>query len=341
MGVAISDIIPKEPIDLDTLNNKIIAIDAHNFLYQFLTSLRQPDGSYLTNSKGQVTSHLLGLFNRTATLMQKGIKCVFVFDGEPPELKKQERERRRALKEQAQVYFDQAKEDENQADMKKYASRTTKLTSEMIEDAKRLIKAMGLPIIQAPSEGEAQAAYMQQRGDVDYVASQDADALLFGAKSVIKNLSIAGKRKKTGKLAYTTILPELIKLDATLNELGIDQKKLIYLSIFTGCDFAIGGIKGIGPKKALKLVKEHDEFDTIAQELEWSFEYPPSTVYKTFTQIPIQREYTLTYKPINEQELLQITIDEFEFSKDRVQTTLKKIQKANQQLEQKGLGDFF
>ena len=173
MGLAIKDLVPAKEIEIKDLKGKILAVDTFNLLYQFLTTIRGADGALLTTNSGRVTSHLVGLFARTLNFMEKGIKLVFVFDGTPPKLKMQERQRRRELKHQAQKQLDQAKKDDDIIAMKKYAARTTRLTTEMIEESKQLIKALGLPIVQAPSEGEAQAAYMANKGDVFATVSQD------------------------------------------------------------------------------------------------------------------------------------------------------------------------
>ena len=196
MGVAFKDLIISHETDLDSLSNKIIVLDAYNTLYQFLTTIRGIDGTPLMDSKGNVTSHLVGLFTRTSSLMQKGIKPVFVFDGEPPALKKKTIEQRSGLKIEAEKKFLEAKEKEDTEEMKKYASRTSRLTKDMVEESKKIVSLMGLPIVQAPSEGEAQAAYMVKKGDGFAVGSQDFDSLLHGATKVTRNLSITGKRKK-------------------------------------------------------------------------------------------------------------------------------------------------
>ncbi len=163
MGVQITELLVKKEINLNELANKVIAVDSHLFLYQFLTTIRQRDGSLLIDSKGRVTSHLAGLFTRSTKLIEAGLKLVYVFDGEPPKLKHEERERRKKVKIEAQKKYEEAKKKEDLEEMRKYAARTTRLTPEMIEEAKKLIKALGIPVVEAPSEGEAQAAYMVKK----------------------------------------------------------------------------------------------------------------------------------------------------------------------------------
>jgi flap endonuclease-1 len=201
MGVAITELLEGKELTIEQLHGKVFAVDAFNMLYQFLTTIRMQDGTPLKDSKGNVTSHLIGLFARSTTLMSQGLRLAFVFDGEPPALKRQERERRHAVKVEALRQFKKAEAKEDIEEMKKYAGRTATLNSEMVNEAKVLLAALGLPVIQAPSEGEAQAAHICKRGDAYAVISQDADALLFGAPRVVRNLNLTGRRKKGGALA--------------------------------------------------------------------------------------------------------------------------------------------
>ena len=148
MGVAISELLEGTEIKPENLKGKVLAVDSFNTLYMFLTTIRGADGSPLMDSQGRITSHLVGIFSRFSNLMEKGLKFVFVFDGTPPELKSEERDRRRALKEEAKSLYEEAKQKEDIENMKKYAARTVFLTKEMIDEAKQLITAMGMPIVQ-------------------------------------------------------------------------------------------------------------------------------------------------------------------------------------------------
>jgi len=181
MGCQISELLTKKNITIKDLYGKVIAVDAHLFLYQFLTTIRQQDGSLLTDSKGNITSHLSGLFNRTIKLIDYGLNLVYVFDGKVPDLKHEELEKRKKIKIKAQHEYEDAAKRMDIEEMRKYAARTSRLTLTMITEAKKLLAALGVPVIVAPSEGEAQAAFMVSNNDAYAVASQDADALLFGA----------------------------------------------------------------------------------------------------------------------------------------------------------------
>ncbi len=311
MGTQIKCLLKSNEISLNDLNNKTLVIDSYNLLYQFLTTIRSRDGSLLMDSKGNITSHLVGLFSRTTKLMQNNIKLIFVFDGEPPKLKEIERHRRKEIKIHAEKKYEKAVEEENIEEMKKYASRTTRLTEDIIKESKKLISALGLPIIQAPSEGEAQAAYIVKNKDADYCVSQDFDSLLFGSPRLVRNLSLIGKRKKSG-LSYTTVNPELIDLSENLNNLGIDQNQLIALAMLVGTDYNIGGIKGIGPKNALKFVKKYgSDFDGLFKDVKWNefFDYPWKEVYDLFKNIPIEKEYLIEWKESNKEEVIDLLVN--------------------------------
>ena len=253
MGVQLKDLIEGKEIELTELKNKIVAVDSSMWIYQFLSSIRGRDGSFFTDSKGRVTSHIIGLSSRIPKLMQEGIKLVFVFDGAAPELKGKEREKRKEAKQKAELKHKEAKKKKDIESMKKYAVMTTRMTSEMLEDAKELIKAFGIPIIEAKSVAEAQAAFMVKNKDAYAVASNDYDAFLFGSPKVIRNLNIVGKRKKAGAMSFTKIKSEIVTLSEVLNTLGLDQEQLIALGMLVGTDFNPGGIKGIGPKKLSKI----------------------------------------------------------------------------------------
>jgi len=342
MGVNIKDLLNKEEISLEDLKGKTLAVDAFNMLYQFLTTIRGPDGSYLTDSSGRITSHLIGLFNRVTSLMQKGIKLVFVFDGVPPELKKKERERRMAIKDKAMEAYERAVEQKDAAAMKKYAARTTRLSNDMIQDAKTLLTLLGVPIIEAPSEGEAQCAFMAKKGDVWGVASQDYDALLYGTPRLVQNLSIVGRRKKIHGRGTVVIKPELVEFEKTIKELDITQDQLIVLAILVGTDYDYGGVKGIGPKKGLKLIKAHNQdFDSVFSEIEWQHTASWKEIFDLFKNMPITEKYDLTQKKHDPEGLQVFLVEERDFSAERVEKGIENLQKVQAAASQKGLGAFF
>ncbi len=343
MGINLSDLAVKKEVSYDFLKGKSFVVDASNVLYQFLSSIRQMDGSPLTDSKGRVTSHLVGLFNRTTRLMIRGLRLAFVFDGKAPELKAKEREKRAKLKEEAEKQYEIAEKRKDVELMKKYASRTSKLTREMMEEAKELICALGMPAIQAPSEAEAQAAYMVKKGEFFAEVSQDYDCLLFGVPRMVQNLTISEKKKVPSRLIYEKVVPVIIELKDTLKSLDINQDQLIALGLLVGTDFNVGGIKGIGPKNALKLVKQYkDDFNKMFNEVKWNdyFDYPWQDVFDLFKNMPVTDNYVLKWNSINEEKIMKILVDEHDFSKERVQKQIDELRSVQRQKAQKGLADF-
>lgn len=343
MGVKIFELVPSKEIGLDSLAGKSLAVDSSLFLYQFLSTIRQRDGTLLMDSKGRVTSHLTGLFNRTVKLMQKQISPVFVFDGRPPELKKEEKERRAELKQKAEKKYRIAVEKKDVEEMKKYASRTARLTREMVDEAKELVGALGLPVVQAPSEGEAQAAHIVRKGGAYAVASQDADSLLFGAARLVRNLAITGRKKKAGKIGYETVRPEIVELQDVLNALSIDNDQLIALAMLIGTDYNLGGARGIGPKGGLKLVKKHKkDFDELFKEAKWdeTFDFPWTDVFYTIKKMPVSDDYSLEVSKVDAERIEKLLVDRHDFSQERVSSALDKLMKAREKKKQKGLAEW-
>jgi len=344
MGVALTELLLIKEIDLDFLRSKILVVDAPMWLYQFLSSIRQRDGSLLKDSKGEVTSHLIGLMTRISNLTQQNIKLAFVFDGETPALKYLTLENRKKIKVESQKKFEKAKEKEDFELMKKYAARTSRLTDEMIDDAKNLIKSLGLPAIDAASEAEAQASFIVKNNEAFAVATNDADALLFGAPKIVRNLSIAGKKKKTNKLSYEAINPDTINLQDNLSFLGISQDQLIALAMLIGTDYNAGGIKGIGPKTALKLVKNHGtNFDELFKEAKWPdfFDFSWLEVFDLIKNIPVTKNYELKWSDADENKIMKLLVDKHDFSEERVKSQMQDLIKNKQQKNQKGLNEFF
>lgn len=344
MGIALTELLVMKEVELNELTGKVFAVDAPMWLYQFLSSIRQRDGTLLMDSKGNVTSHLMGIFTRVTNLISKNIKLAFVFDGKAPELKLKTTEKRKEIKLEAEREYEKAKEKKDTEAMKKYAARTSRLTQEMIEESKKLIQALGLPIIEAPSEAEAQASYIAKKGKAFAIATNDADALMFGAPKLVRNLSIVGKKKKAATLSYETVKPEIVDLSENLNNLGIDQNQLITLAMLIGTDYNVGGIKGIGPKNALKLVKKYKtDFDALFVETKWSenFDFPWTDVYHLIKNISVTDNFHLEWEKINVEKIKKLLVDEHDFSEERVNTTLEKLSTNTTEKQQKGLGEFF
>lgn len=331
MGVQIKDILEYDEIELSSLTNKKIAIDSFNMLYQFLASIRQPDGNPLTDSKGNVTSHLKGLFNRCVYFKKNNIKPIFVFDGVAPKLKEKERELRLQKKIQADDKYKEALELGLMEDAKKYAQGINKLDNEMIEDSKKLISLFGFPIVQAPSEGEAQAAYLVKNSQAYASASQDFDSLLFGAKFLIRNLSVSNKRKVPGSSVYKDVPIEFYDLEKNLERLNITNDELIIIAILCGTDFNPGGIKGIGPKKAIKIIKDYkDKWDELFKILGWHdyFPYTWVEVFNTFKKMKYDEGSKFSFDEIKKDEILQFLKGK-DFDETTITRSLNGIKKVN------------
>ncbi|MFH0890223.1 MAG: flap endonuclease-1 [Candidatus Aenigmatarchaeota archaeon] len=337
MGVQITEIIERKQLAIADLAGKTIAIDAYNSLYQFLSIIRQPDGTPLMDFAGRITSHLSGLFYRTAKLMEAGIMPVYVFDGIPPEFKRRTIEKRRAIKAEAEKNVAEALERGDIEGARKASTATSRLTKEMAEESKRLLDLMGIPVIQAPSEAEAQASRIVKNGHAWAAGSQDYDALLFGAPKLIRNLTITGRRKLPKKETYIEIKPELIDLKKALGNLGLDQKQLITIGILIGTDFN-QGIKGIGPKKALQLVKSKS-MGEIFTENDFGFD-DPAAVMDFFMNPPVTDEYEITWRKTDEDGIKKMMVEEHSFSEDRVAKVLETLRKRSQ-YSQKSLGSWF
>jgi len=329
LGVNLRGLVPIENVKLEDLSGKTIAIDAYNALYQFLAIIRQPDGTPLKDNSGKVTSHLSGLFYRTSNLVEMGIKPVYVFDGAPPVLKRAEIERRRQAKVEAAVYYEKAVARGDMVKARMLAQATTSMKDYMENDSKRLLNLMGLPCVQAPSEGEAQAAHLTKRGDADYCASQDYDSLLFGAPMLLRNVTISGRRKLPSKNVYVDVVPELVELAKVLRECGITHEQLIDVGILIGTDFNPDGIKGLGPKTALKLIKQHGTLENALPHIKnATLPHPPESIREIFLHPNVRDYYALEWKEPDVEGIVNFLVREKDFSEDRVRKSLEKMQQG-------------
>lgn len=325
MGVDLGDLVPRQKATLDNLAGKTFAVDAYNMLYQFLAIIRGPTGAPLMDRQGRVTSHLSGLLYRTTNLAERRIRLVYVFDGVPPTLKEVEIQRRRVVRREAVVRYEKAVTRGEMVEAKRYAQATASLKDTMVEDARRLLEYLGVPYVQAPSEGEAQAAYMAARGDVSAAVSQDYDSLLFGANSLVRNLAISGKRKLPMREAYVQVDPEIVQLQDTLATLSLSREQLIDLGILIGTDFNPDGFRGIGPKTALKLLREHGSIEEIARNNDL-FKPPPTLerIRHIFLEPDVTSNYSLRWKEPQTDALVRFLCGDRDFSEERVRTAVER-----------------
>ncbi|MEM3064725.1 MAG: flap endonuclease-1 [Candidatus Nitrosotenuis sp.] len=330
MGLDLKGLTTKEKTRLESFSSKVIAIDAYNTIYQFLSIIRGPDGTLLSDSKGRVTSHLSGLFYRNVNFLSLGIKPVYVFDGKPPSLKAAEIERRRQIKKEATIKYEKALAEGNVEEMRKYAQQTTAMQDGMVDDAKHLLGLFGIPYVEAPSEGEATAAHMTQTGIAYASASQDYDSLLFGAKRLVKNFTNSGRRKLPNRNTYIEIEPEIIDLQKLLTELGVTREQLVDIGILIGTDFNPDGFERIGPKTALKMIKEFGRLEDIPQIQDKLIEIDYNQIRKIFLEPKVVNVTELKFGTPNNAEIIKYLADERSFSRERIESSLTRLQKATE-----------
>ena len=339
MGVQISEIIPRKEISISELKGRIIAIDAFNTLYQFLTTIRQQDDTPLMDKKGNITSHLSGLFYRNINLLLEGIKPVYVFDGKPPELKKAEREKRQAVKEIAKEKYEQAKSEKDIEAMGKYARQNVKISDEIINESKELLEAMGIPVIQAIGEGEAEAAHLVKNKKAWASASQDYDSLLYGAPVLIRNLTLS-KKRRTSSGVYVDVNLELVEFRSLLNYLQIDNDQLICLGILVGTDYNPGGVHGIGQKRALEIVRKYKYpvkiFEYMEKSEKYNLNFDWQEIFKQFHEYECCTKEEIVFKKPSPEKIKKILLSK-DFSENRIDSGLDKLRKAKEQAKQRTL----
>jgi flap endonuclease-1 len=264
MGCNLRDLAQPENLELSSLSGQRIGVDAFLTAFQFLTTIRdrspEGDGGPLKSSNGKVVSHLMGFLNRTTSLLAAGIKPVFIFDGKAPELKADELAMRKARRDEARKTHQEALEAGDFALAQKMAQRIISYTPEMVEETKQLLDLLGVPWVAAKAEGEGQAAVMAKIGQLDAVATQDWDALLYGTPVLIRNMMTAGN-KQHGRV----VKAQKIVLEDLLGQHDLSRDQLIDLAIMIGTDFH-PGIRGIGPKTGIKLIKQFGDIETICAE---------------------------------------------------------------------------
>jgi len=335
MGVNLKGLVTAQTVSLEEMRGRVLAIDGYNALYQFLSIIRQPDGTPLMDSAGRVTSHLSGVFYRTVNLLEAGIKPVYVFDGKPPELKLREIERRAEIKEKAEEEYRAALERGDLEGARKAAQATSHLTGEMVDQTKDLLGAMGIPWVQAPSEGEAQAAFMTRRGDAWATVSQDYDSLLFGAPRLVRNLTISGRRKLPNKPVYIDVEPEMIRLDEVLRALNVSREQLIDIGIMLGTDFNPDGFKGIGPKKAKKIIEEYGSLKAAIERgaIEVDPHIDVDAIKEIFLNPKTTGEYRLEWRELDGERVKKILCENHDFSVERVEAALQRVMKMKREVE--------
>lgn len=328
MGVKFKDIVSPEEISLKDLEGRTVAIDAYNTIYQFLSGIRQRDGSPLMDQNGNVTSHLSGILYRTASIVDKGIKPIYVFDGDSSEHKAKTIEQRKAIREEAMEKWEEAKAAGNIEEARKFAIRTSRMSPYILESSKKLLDYMGIPYVQAKGEGEAQGAYMVEQGDAWAVASQDYDCLLFGAPRIIRNLTLSGGLSNL----------EYLELQKVLEDIDLTREQLIDVALMVGTDFN-EGIHGIGAKTGLKLIRNNTLEDILVQKGITEVNVEPDELRDIFLKHDVNTDYEIKFKSAKKDKLVEFMCEEHGFSESRVLNVTEKLKKLSS--TQKSLEDWF
>jgi flap endonuclease-1 len=339
MGVDLADLVRYEVKRLEDFRGRAVAIDAYNALYQFLSIIRQPDGTPLMDRYGRITSHLSGLLYRTSNMLQKGILTVYVFDGEPHPLKMGVLQGRADVRTRAGIEWKKAVEEGDLERARMKAQQAVQLTDEMVRNSRRLLELMGVPFVQAPADGEAQASFMARRGDVWATGSQDYDSLLYGSPRLVKNLAISGRRKLPRRQQYVEVKIELIDLEENLRRLGITREQLVDMAILMGTDFN-EGVRGIGPKKALDLIKMYGDLEAVMREEGHEIE-GYEEVRDIFLKPEVTDNYSLEWREPDEEGITSFLCGEYDFSEDRVASAIRKVRDGISARDQSRLDRWF
>ena len=338
MGVDISDIVVRSTTTLKEQKGSVVSVDAYNVIYQFLSNIRQADGTPLMDSNGRITSHISGLFFRTATFLQNDIKPVYVFDGKPGMLKQNTIEQRRLIREKNIADLAEAKASGDMERARSLSTRINYITREIVEESTHLLELMGVPYIMAPSEGEAQASILSRLGLVSGVVSQDYDCLLFGAKRVLRNFVTGGRRKIPGRNLYVNVSPELLDLEATLKKNAISQDQLISIGILVGTDFN-SGLERVGAKTALNLIKKYGSIDAVLKARNAEIDHLDEII-DLFRNPPAIKDPVFKFNRPERDKLLKYLCDERSFSEQRVSSYVDEIISALTSSSQSTLESF-
>jgi len=329
----LTPILKREQTSLKALKGTSFAIDASIEIHQFLALVRKRDGSLFTDSQGRVTSHLIGLLTRTSRLIADfDMKPVFIFDGKPNPLKRRTIEMRREARKKAEVEYVEAVSKKDYAKAWSKAVMTGRVTGSVLDDSKHLLTLMGIPWLEALEDAEAQASYMAARGDVWAVGSKDYDCLLYGAPILARYLTLTGREWLPAQQLSRPLIPELIKLSENLTILGITREQLVDLAILVGTDFN-GGVKGIGPKKALKLVHDYGSIEQMPEEIRSKLTGDLNDVRQVFLKPRILEKYMLKRSPPDRDGLVKFLSEQHGFNKERVKRLTERLTRGSEKTD--------
>ncbi len=333
MGVVLTPILERQPSSLKVLKGRSFAIDASIEIHRFLALVRKPDGSLFTDQSGTPTSHLIGLLTWASRLITEfSMQLVFVFDGPPNPLKRKTLRARRIAREKAESEYSQAVSAGDYSRAWSKAVMTGRVTRDILEDSKRLLSLMGIDWLDAPEEAEAQASQMARKGIVWAVGSKDYDCLLYGAPILARYLSIAGQEFLPAQRRTRRLVPELIKLPENLRKLGISREQLVDLAILVGTDFN-EGVKGIGPKKALALIRKYGSLEQLPEPTKSQLPQELDEIRSVFLRPNVHDPFSPHRSTLDPQGMVQFLVSERAFSKDRVTPITEKLVRAHEHRE--------
>ncbi len=323
LGVNLKPLISPEKTSFEKLTGKVLAFDANNMLYQFLALIRTSKGELFKDSQGRVTSHLNGLIFRLTKFLDYNIKPVLVFDGPPLKLKMETLKKRRKQREKAEKEWLEALKEEDYFKAWSKAVQTSTLTKQMVKETKELLTYMGIPFVQAPSDAEAQAAYMASRKQVYASCSRDYDSILFGSPRLLRYLTFTGKKYLRTKKSWYRLTPEKIELKKILKELKITRQQLVDIALLVGTDFN-EGVRRIGPKKAYLLVKKYGGIKELIESGKISFKGDVDALRKIFLE-PKVIDCVITWHKPDRENLISFLCEERNFKEERVETVIKRL----------------
>lgn len=269
---------------VNALESKRVAVDSYLQLYKYLTAIRGSQGDYQRNDDGEPISHLIGMMKFSSQLLEARVKPVFVFEGGYPDLKKETLSDRGDKKSNARDEYEAAKERGDDAAMRKWGPRTTRVTDHMVDECKSLFDSLGVPYVDAETEADPQCAKLMNDGVCDYVLSDDSDVLLYGADAILRNWDGSA----------TELLPRKSILDNT----GLTMDELVQTQILIGCDYN-DGAHGVGWVTAQKYVNQSETFtDAVERALEKDSDVNPKRMHRVYEwfQDP-------AVKPVDEDDL--------------------------------------
>ena len=312
-----------EDVSFDGVSG-VVAVDAHNWLYRYLTTTVKftSDRTY-TTADGEEVANLIGLVQGLPKFFEHGLTPVFVFDGGVTDLKDDEVSERRERREKAEERRKAAEERGDAIEAARLEARTQRLTPVIHETSRGLLERLDVPVVEAPAEGEAQCAYMNRVGDADYTGSEDYDTLLFGGPYTLRKLTSSGD-------------PELMDLNATLERHDVTYEQLVDIGMLCGTDFN-EGVPGVGPKTALKEVKEHGDLFGVLEARGAHIDFA-DRIRELFFDPPTTDDYEIDADLSPDVDAArQYVTGEWEVPADEVDRGFERIEEA---LTQTGLDDW-